>query len=604
MTLPHALPVRWFVLIILALGLHGTRELLGAQELGGGSAAISTGYDLSGLRVTHSDLLSSGAWSTNAAGETSQARGRPVVNDLLGRVTSLDGWNHTYSCDGLLLSSEPSAPAEGSRRSVHAYDALGRRVRTTTEAYVGGQWTAFSSTERDFIGRLPLGIETSFAGGSAKSWRFLRGPDASGSLEGAGGARGVLAVLKDASSWKAVAADTLGNVLALAGTNGDFTRRTFDPWGNPLVRDASGSLRAATLNERRADYDALPLAWASQEYDPDTGLSHYHFREYSPSLGGWLTRDPIGLAGGYLNLRSYLGNRPADALDVWGEAGAGDIPADGDWSRSSYWTRGFSRDYDYKAAEALIRQVEGNDGIKTAAQLYAEDRETWQGRLTQWICGSTPETFEHMARLRNMDHAEDLLHQLRDQEGYRRFSRQAAVSQVTQPMEAMVSAPIWSIPGPGRVAGAQQLAAGASTRGNTVVQGKDRLLKMQAEVKCPPCKEGTGQVKQMEFAFARGAAVRTPEMTKAGEVFVRVAATEEGTFVRPGSYAIPESVFRELGQDLKLLKNALDLPGGEPLFYRYVYPSVGTPIKRGIVPGGEFGGVGGYPEVIFPNGVR
>jgi len=155
---------------------------------------------------------------------------------------------------------------------------------------------------------------------------FLRGPDASGTLEGAGGARGVLAVLKDASSWKAVAADTLGNVLALAGTNGDFTRRTFDPWGNQLTRDASGSLRASTLNERRADYDALPLAWASQEVDPDTGLSHYHFREYSPSLGGWLTQDPIGLAGGYLNLRSYLGNRPADALDkegrfAWGLLG-------------------------------------------------------------------------------------------------------------------------------------------------------------------------------------------------------------------------------------------------------------------------------------------
>ena len=84
MTPPHALPVRWFVSIILALCL------LGAQELGGGSASVATGYDLSGLRATHSDLLSSGAWSTNAAGETSQARGRPVVNDLLGRVTSLD----------------------------------------------------------------------------------------------------------------------------------------------------------------------------------------------------------------------------------------------------------------------------------------------------------------------------------------------------------------------------------------------------------------------------------------------------------------------------------------------------------------------------------
>jgi RHS repeat-associated protein len=286
--------------------------------LGGGSASVATGYDLSGLRASHTDLLASGAWSANPAGETSQARGRPVVNDLLGRVTSLDGWNHAYSCDGLLLSSEPSSPSEGSRRFVHAYDALGRRVRTATQAYVGGQWAAFSATERDFLGKLPLGIETSFAGGSAKSWRFLRGPDASGTLEGAGGARGVLAVLKDDSSWKAVAADTLGNVLALAGTGGDFMRRTFDPWGNPLVRDASGNLRAATLQERRADYDALPLAWASQEADPDTGLTHYHFREYSPSLGGWMTQDPIGLAGGYLNLRSYLGNRPTDHFDVWG----------------------------------------------------------------------------------------------------------------------------------------------------------------------------------------------------------------------------------------------------------------------------------------------
>ncbi len=169
-----------------------------------------------------------------------------------------------------------------------------------------------------FLGRLPLGIETSFVGGSATHWRFLRGPDVSGTLEGAGGARGVLAVLKDASSWKAVAADTLGNVLALAGVNGDFTRRTFDPWGNPLTRDSAGNLRASTLQERRTDYDALPLAWASQEYDPDTGLTHYHFREYSPSLGGWLATDPIGLAGGYLNLRSYLGNMPSDALDVWG----------------------------------------------------------------------------------------------------------------------------------------------------------------------------------------------------------------------------------------------------------------------------------------------
>jgi RHS repeat-associated protein len=356
-----------------------------------------------------------------------------------------------------------------------------------------------------------------------------------------------------------------------------------------LVRDALGSLRAATLNERRADYDALPLAWASQEVDPDTGLSHYHFREYSPSLGGWLTRDPIGLAGGYLNLRSYLGNRPSDALDVWGEAGAGDIPADGDWSRSSYWTRGFSRDYDYKAAEALIRQVEGNDGIKTAAQLYAEDRETWQGRLTQWICGSTPETFEHMARLRNIDHAEDLLHQLRDQEGYRRFSRQAAVSQVTQPIEAMVSAPIWSIPGPGRVAGAQQFAAGASTRGNTVVQGKARLLKMQAEVKCPPCKEGT-------------TALSTYRQTSPGETYFHYGQLKDApkfeAGLRPGGFATTAG-----GLTGAEAKSGLALPHTDPPNAVYVVmPQPGTMIRINPRTAPKYGQFGGLPEVEFPLG--
>ncbi len=31
-------------------------------------------------------------------------------------------------------------------------------------------------------------------------------------------------------------------------------------------------------------------------------------------------------------------------------------------------------------------------------------------------------------------------------------------------------------------------------------------------------------------------------------------------------------------------------------------PPAGTPVQRGIVPGGEFWGQGGVPEVIFPEG--
>lgn len=46
-----------------------------------------------------------------------------------------------------------------------------------------------------------------------------------------------------------------------------------------------------------------------------------------------------------------------------------------------------------------------------------------------------------------------------------------------------------------------------------------------------------------------------------------------------------------------------DLPGEEsPTVYRTLEPPAGTPIQRGIVPGGEFGRRGGIPEVFFPEG--
>jgi len=116
--------------------------------------------------------------------------------------------------------------------------------------------------------------------------------------------------------------------------------------------------------------------------------------------------------------------------------------------------------------------------------------------------------------------------------------------------------------------------------------------------------KGTGQLVQTEFAFARGASIQTPGVTQTGEIFVRVGATEASTAIRAGSYAMPEATFNALGRNPAVLKDALDIPGSAPQFFRYIRPPAGTPIQRGIVPGGEFGGVGGHPEVIFPRGIN
>jgi uncharacterized protein (DUF2235 family) len=53
--------------------------------------------------------------------------------------------------------------------------------------------------------------------------------------------------------------------------------------------------------------------------DQETGLSYYGYRYYSPTMGRWLSRDPLGEAGG-VNLVGFVGNSPENATDPLGLA--------------------------------------------------------------------------------------------------------------------------------------------------------------------------------------------------------------------------------------------------------------------------------------------
>ncbi|HTS04333.1 MAG TPA: RHS repeat-associated core domain-containing protein [Candidatus Eisenbacteria bacterium] len=105
-----------------------------------------------------------------------------------------------------------------------------------------------------------------------------------------------------------------------------------------------------------------------------------------------------------------------------------------------------------------------------------------------------------------------------------------------------------------------------------------------------------------------GAKFARTDVVKPGERFVRVAATPQSlrfSFKSPGgatagTYAFPEDVFQKIGQDPAALKDYGDLPGAPPVYYRVFEPPPGTTIQRGIVPGGQYGGRGGVPEVFFP----
>ena len=101
-----------------------------------------------------------------------------------------------------------------------------------------------------------------------------------------------------------------------------------------LVTDHLGSVRlvvnAATGEvAQRLDYDAFgrvlvdsnpglqPFGYAGGLYDADTGLVRFGARDFDSISGKWLTKDPIGFAGG-TNQYAYVHNAPVQAFDPTG----------------------------------------------------------------------------------------------------------------------------------------------------------------------------------------------------------------------------------------------------------------------------------------------
>ena len=69
--------------------------------------------------------------------------------------------------------------------------------------------------------------------------------------------------------------------------------------------------------ERRESFPIL-YTFTGREYDEETGLYYYRARYYDPESGRFLTRDPIGFAGGDANLYRYVGNNPVNYSDPSG----------------------------------------------------------------------------------------------------------------------------------------------------------------------------------------------------------------------------------------------------------------------------------------------
>jgi RHS repeat-associated protein len=143
----------------------------------------------------------------------------------------------------------------------------------------------------------------------------------------AGGIGGILAVTTSSPSTPDPRHSSLflydgnGNVVTLASADSAATLATYEygPFGNTLV--ASGPLADANPIRFSTKYfeGAVPPGSPLQPsaFIPQPSLYYYGYRYYSPGLGRWVSRDPIGESGGS-GLYSATGNHPTDGGDLLG----------------------------------------------------------------------------------------------------------------------------------------------------------------------------------------------------------------------------------------------------------------------------------------------
>jgi RHS repeat-associated protein len=97
-------------------------------------------------------------------------------------------------------------------------------------------------------------------------------------------------------------ADALGSTVALASSDAMQTSYGYDPYG------------AAQITGTASDNS---FQFTGREND-GTGLLSYRNRYYNPAWGRFVSEDPIGLAGGDINIYRYVANNPSQFNDPSG----------------------------------------------------------------------------------------------------------------------------------------------------------------------------------------------------------------------------------------------------------------------------------------------
>jgi RHS repeat-associated protein len=307
-----------------ALQLTGTYGYDLADQLTSATTATvvppvnySYGYDLGGNRT--SDQVPPGTHTFNDVNETQDpgytydANGNLTADgintyfwDAANRLVAIQKTITTPSQIGRLVISPPPTPGPISTvppttlpppstpapvsttvtRSEFSYDGLGRRARIVNKQGTGTPvtvWTTLSDNQYLWSGNT-LAEERDSTGSSVTKRFFAEGEQVDG-----------------ANYY--YSRDHLGSIREMTDLTGAVRAQyEYDPYG----------VRTKLSGDLDADF-----GFTGHWHHLPSGLNLSLYRAYSPTLGRWISRDPIGEVGG-INLYEYTDDDPINNRDVLG----------------------------------------------------------------------------------------------------------------------------------------------------------------------------------------------------------------------------------------------------------------------------------------------
>ena len=258
-----------------------------------GRSLSATQYSLDGRNnwLTRWNGSTNAAYARDARDALTAIGAQAVSSDETGAITG-DG-SATYRYDALGLLSEVRPVAGGGR--IYKRDALGRIVSEIDLASGGTTRFAWDGAQRVAVQRPDGALETTLA---------------------AEGLDQPVVTIFASGSRRYFHQDRQGSVYAQTDDYGAGQLFiSYNAYGEPSLRDGSGRALHASGVWSNFGYHGLP-------HDFGLGLVDMRARTYRPTLGRFLSPDPIGLLGD-ANLFAFVNSGPLSWRDPWGLAAKG-----------------------------------------------------------------------------------------------------------------------------------------------------------------------------------------------------------------------------------------------------------------------------------------